>query len=146
MNRDFVEMLDALSGAAAEFLVVGAHALAVHGHPRATGDLDLWVRASPENAARVWQALVSFGAPLDDLRQEDLTTPGIVYQIGIAPNRIDILTSITAVSFDEAWPARVNAKIGGRTIPVLGREQLLANKRATGRLRDLADVEALERE
>lgn len=146
MNRDFVEMLDALSGAAAEFLVVGAHALAVHGHPRATGDLDLWVRASSENAARVWQALVTFGAPLDELRQEDLTTPGIVYQIGVAPNRIDILTSISGVSFDEAWATRVNAEIVGRTIPVLGREQLIANKRATARLRDLADVEDLERD
>jgi hypothetical protein len=146
MNRDFVEMLDALSAAAAEFLVVGAHALAVHGHPRATGDLDLWVRATPENAARVWAALVAFGAPLDELSQADLATHGIVYQIGVAPNRIDILTSITGVSFDEAWPARIEAEIVGRTIPVLGREQLIANKRATARLRDLADVEDLERD
>lgn len=146
MNRDFVEMLDALSAAAAEFLVVGAHALAVHGHPRATGGLDLWVKASPENAARVWAALVAFGAPLDELSEEDLTTPGIVFQIGVAPNRIDILTSITGVSFDEAWPARVEAEIVGRAIPVLGREQLIANKRATARLRDLADVEDLERD
>ncbi|MCM2316771.1 MAG: hypothetical protein NDJ92_16615 [Thermoanaerobaculia bacterium] len=146
MNRDFVEMLDALSGAAAEFLVVGAHAFAVHGHPRATGGLDLWVRASPENAARAWAALVAFGAPLDELGQENLATQGIVYQIGIAPNRIDILTSITGVSFDEAWPARVEAELVGRTIPVLGRVQLIANKRATARLRDLADVEDLKRD
>jgi hypothetical protein len=146
MNRDFVEMLDALSAANAEFLVVGAHALAVHGHPRATGDLDLWVRASVENAERVWTALVAFGAPLDELRRGDLATPGIVFQIGIAPNRIDILTSISGVSFEEAWPARLNAEVAGRTIPVLGRDHLLANKRATARLRDLADVEDLERD
>jgi hypothetical protein len=146
MNRDFVEMLDALSGANAEFLVVGAHALAVHGYPRATGDLDLWIRATPENAERVWKALVAFGAPLDDLRLDDLSTPEVVFQIGVAPNRIDLLTSISGVVFDEAWEARVSADVSGRTIPVLGRAQLLANKRATGRLRDLADVEELERD
>lgn len=146
MNRDFVEMLDALSAAGAEFLVVGAHALAVHGHPRATGDLDLWVRPTPENAARVWNALVAFGAPLDELRVEDLAAPEVVFQIGVSPDRIDILTSITGVTFDEAWPARVSAEVCGRTIPILGREHLLANKRATARTRDLADVEELEKD
>lgn len=145
MNRDYVEMLDALSAAGAEYLVVGAHALAVHGHPRATGDLDVWIRATPENAARVWQALLSFGAPLDELTQSDLATPGIVYQIGRAPNRIDLLTTITGVDFEEAWNARVEARLEGRSIHVLGREQLIRNKRAVGRLRDLADVEDLER-
>ncbi|HYM60445.1 MAG TPA: hypothetical protein VEZ11_06085 [Thermoanaerobaculia bacterium] len=145
MNRDYLEMLDALFAAGAEFLVVGAHALAVHGRPRATGDLDLWIRSTPENAARVWQALLLFGAPLDELQLHDLYTPGVVFQIGRAPNRIDLLTSITGVDFDDAWRARVQANVEGRSIPVLGREQLIANKRAVGRLRDLADVEDLER-
>ncbi|MHB0968150.1 MAG: nucleotidyltransferase [Thermoanaerobaculia bacterium] len=144
MNRDYLEMLDALSAAGAEFLVVGAHALAVHGRPRATGDLDIWVRPTPENAARVWRALVAFGAPLDELTQSDLTTPGVVYQIGRAPDRVDLLTSISGVVFDEAWPARTEAVVDGRTIPVLGRVHLIATKRAVGRLRDLADIEDLE--
>ncbi len=85
MNRDFAEMLDALSAAGAEFLIVGAHALAAHGRPRSTGDLDIWVRPTPANAERVWRALVNFGAPLSELRIEDLSTPEIVFQIGIAP-------------------------------------------------------------
>jgi hypothetical protein len=146
VNPDYLEMLDALSAAGADYLIVGAHALAVHGRPRATGDLDIWVRATPENAARVWQALLAFGAPLHELQPADLSTPDIVYQIGRVPNRIDVLTSITGVEFEEAWTRRVEASVEGRTIPVLGRAELIANKRAVGRLRDLADVEELELE
>ena len=145
MNQDFVEMLDALSAAGADFLVVGAHALAVHGRPRATGDLDLWIRAVPENARRVWNALLAFGAPLDELTVDDLATAGVVYQIGRAPNRIDLLTSITGVTFEHAWPSRVEARVEGRTVPVIGRNELIVNKRAVGRLRDLADIEDLEK-
>lgn len=145
MNRDYLDMLDALSAAGAEYLVVGAHAVAVHATPRATGDLDVWVRATPENARRVWRALVAFGAPLDELTEADLTTLGVVYQIGRAPNRIDLLTSITGVEFDVAWERRVTAELEGRSIPILGKAELIANKKAVGRLRDLADVEELER-
>ena len=94
MNRDFVEMLSALFEAGAEFMVVGAHALAVHGTARATGDLDIWVRASPENGQRVLAALRVFGAPLFDLTLEDLSHPGIVFQMGLPPARIDLLTGI----------------------------------------------------
>lgn len=144
MNRDFVEMLAALSAADAEFLVVGAHAMAVHGRPRATGDLDLWVRASPGNADRVWTALESFGAPLDKLDPEDLTTEDLVFQIGVVPNRIDILTSITGVEFEEAWPDRVVVEVSGVDAPVIGKEHLIRNKRAVGRPRDLADLAELE--
>ena len=100
MNRDFAEMLRALSDAGAEFLVVGAHARAAYGEPRATKDLDIWVRPSPENARRVWEALTAFGAPTVDLRVEDLQQPGIVFQLGMPPYRIDILTELTAVEFD----------------------------------------------
>src|SRR5437867_2530264 len=98
MNRDFAEMLDALSGAGAEFMIVGAHALAAHGRPRATGDLDIWVRPTPDNAKRVWSALLAYGAPLDDLKLEDLSTADVVFQIGVAPARIDILTTLTALN------------------------------------------------
>lgn len=144
MNRDFVEMLAALSDAEAHFLVVGAHAMAVHGRPRATGDLDLWVRPSAENARRVWAALEAFGAPLDKLEPEDLTTEDLVFQIGVVPSRIDILTSITGVEFDEAWPDRVVVEVSGVDAPVIGRAHLVQNKRAVGRPRDLADLAELE--
>ena len=144
MNRDFVEMLSALCAAGAEFLVVGAHALAAHGAPRATGDLDIWVRATPDNADRVLEALRQFGAPLLDLTKADLVSPDVVFQIGLAPSRIDLLTSITGVEFDRAWPNRIHVTIGELTVPVLGRNDFIANKEATGRPRDLLDVALLQ--
>jgi len=112
VNREFVEMLSELSAAGVDFLIVGAHALATHGVPRATGDLDIWVRPSRDNAARVLQALERFGAPLIDLTIDDLTRPDTVFQIGLPPSRIDILSGITGVDFDDAWPRRV-----GRSAP-----------------------------
>ena len=146
MNRDYVEILAALSAAGADYLVVGAHALAAHGAPRATGDLDLWVRPTPENAGRVWRALEAFGAPLHDLTLDDLSRPDVVFQIGIVPQRIDLLTSITGVTFDEASRNRVIVEIEGLEVPVLGRADLIRNKRAVGRARDLADIEDLGEE
>jgi hypothetical protein len=146
VNRDFVEMLSALSRTSAEYLVVGAHALAAHGLPRATGDLDLWVRATPENARRVWTALEGFGAPLHQLTVEDLAREGVVFQIGVVPRRIDILTSITGVSFTDAWENRIDIEIDGIEVPVLGRADLVRNKRAVGRTRDIADLEELGEE
>lgn len=146
MNPDFRDMLSALSEAGAEFLVVGAYALAAHGLPRATGDLDVWVKPDAENARRVRRALQRFGASLVDLAAEDLERPGVVMQIGVAPVRIDLLTGIDGVSFDEAWPARMVRSIGGLDVPILSREHLLKNKLATGRDRDLADVRWLEKE
>ena len=118
----------------------------MHGVPRATQDLDVWVDPSPENAARVWRALTTFGAPLDDLgiRVEDLSTPGTVVQVGLPPRRVDVLTEISGVeSFAAAWRERVERLVGNHHIPFIGREALIANKRASGRLKDLADVEAL---
>src|SRR4249920_1497950 len=106
LNPDFRDLLSALSAEKAEFLVVGAYALALHGVPRATGDLDVWIRASSENARRVHRALAAFGAPLEEVTPEDFTTPGRVFQIGVAPQRVDILTSIDGLTFDEAWKAR----------------------------------------
>lgn len=144
MNRDFVEMLSALSAAGAEYLVVGAHAMAAHGVPRATGDLDIWIRPSPTNAPRVRDALIQFGAPLHDLTLADLNSPDVVFQIGIPPARIDILTSISGVSFDEAWRRRLEVPMGGLRVPILGREDFLRNKRAVGRPKDLADIALME--
>jgi hypothetical protein len=146
LNDDFLDMLDAFGGAGVEFVVVGAHALAAHGLPRATGDLDLLVRPSPANAARVVQALEAFGAPLADhgVLQADFEIEGTVYQIGLPPRRIDILTKISGVSFDEANASKVLPTLAGRSVPVLGRDALLKNKRAAARDKDLVDVRALE--
>ena len=144
MFQDFVDLLRAFSAQGVEHLVVGAHALAAHGLVRATKDLDVWIRPSPANAARAFKALAAFGAPLTDLTEEDLSTPGTVFQIGVAPVRIDVLTKIDGVTFEEAWPARVAARFGGVETSVLSREHLVQNKRASGRLQDLADVERLE--
>jgi hypothetical protein len=145
MNKDFVEMLAALSDAQAEFLIVGAHALASHGYPRATGDLDVWVRASEGNASKVWRALQAFGAPTFDLTQADLAQEGVVFQMGLPPRRIDLLTSISGVEFGRAWENRTTVNVAGMDLPVLGRAELIENKRASGRAKDLADVAELER-
>ncbi len=144
MNRDFVEMLSALCDAEAEFLIVGAHAMAVHGRPRATGDLDIWVRPTPENAGRVWAALEVFGAPLHELSKDDLSSTDVVFQIGLPPSRIDLLTSISGVEFEAAWAARVPLRLGDLEATVIGRQDLLKHKPAVGRPRDVADVAELE--
>lgn len=125
-------------------MVVGAYALAAHGLPRATGDIDLWIGRSDENARRVWFAIAKFGAPLSGLTLEDLKAPGTVFQIGLPPRRIDILTAIDGVEFDDAWPERIEVEIEGLKIPIIGRDHLLRNKKAAGRLKDKADVAWLE--
>lgn len=145
MNRDFAEILGALCDQRAEFLLVGAYAMAAHGVVRATGDIDIWVRPTPENAERVWAALEAFGAPIFNLGKGDLCTPGIVFQMGLPPRRIDLLTSISGVEFGEAWTGRLEMTIEGRTIPVLGRTDLIQNKRCTGRPKDIGDAEQLEK-
>ncbi|HMF96863.1 MAG TPA: nucleotidyltransferase [Vicinamibacterales bacterium] len=143
MNRDFAEMLSALSEAGAEFLVVGAHALAAHGKARATGDLDIWVNPTPANAEKVMRALTVFGAPLHDLTIEDLTASETVFQIGVVPCRIDILSGISGVRFDNAWQRRLVLDIEGVTVPVLSREDFVANKLASNRAKDRVDLELL---
>ena len=144
MNRDFAEMLSTLSAEGVEFLVVGAYAMAAHGWPRATGDIDIWVRPSTENADRVLRALRRFGAPLFDLSHEDLIKNDTVFQIGLPPARIDLLTGVSGLTFDEAWPARLNARVEEHDVSVIGFDHLLKNKRATGRAKDMADVAWLE--
>lgn len=106
LNPDFKDMLSVFSEERVEYMVVGAYALAAHGFVRATGDIDLWIRCSGENAERVIRALIKFGAPLFDLTAEDLRQPGLIFQIGVVPRRIDILTSVDGLEFDEAWSSR----------------------------------------
>ncbi len=146
LNPDFRDMLSALSAEGAEFLLVGAYAMAVHGYPRATGDMDLWIRPSDENAERVWRALKQFKAPMRNLSVEDLKSPDIVFQIGVAPRRIDVLTSIDGVEFDAAWAGRKMVDLEGQPVAVLGRADLLRNKRACPRPKDQADALWLEGE
>lgn len=146
MNDDFRDLLHAMLDAGARFLVVGAHAMAVHGTPRATGGLDVWVSPDPSNADRVWQALEAFGAPLGErgVAREDLEARQMVIQIGVPPRRIDLLTGVSGLAFDEAWGSRVMHAVGSRAIPFLSRGHLIRNKRATRRAKDLADLEILD--
>jgi hypothetical protein len=144
MSRDFRELLSGFNASCVEYLIVGAHALAAHGHVRATKDLDLWVRPTATNAERILRALAEFGAPLQGLTSSDLTTPGVIFQVGVEPLRIDILTSIDGVAFDEAWSNRMDAVLFGQNVAILSREDLIRNKTASGRLQDLADVERLQ--
>ncbi len=140
LNPDFKDILSAFIAEKVEFLVVGGYAMAFHGYVRATGDIDLWIRCSDENAERVWRALQTFGAPLFDLNIEDLKTPGMVFQIGLVPNRIDVITQIDGVEFEAAWQEHQTVEIEGLKIPVIGKVQLLINKQSTGRPKDRNDA------
>lgn len=143
MNQDFLDLLRAFSAHNVRFVVVGAYALAVHGRPRATGDLDVWIDATADNAPRVIAALAAFGAPMTGLAEADFSRPGIVFQMGLPPYRIDVLTQLTGLTFAEAWPERVRAPFGELDVDYIGREAFIRNKRATGRQRDLGDIENL---
>lgn len=146
MHDDWFDFLIALHEHGVRHLVVGAHALAVHGVPRATQDLDVWIDPSEDNLPRVWTALAEFGAPLESLgvSRADLTDANTVLQIGTPPARIDVLSALTGLhAFADAWRDRREQAVRGLMVPFLGRAALLQNKRAAGRLKDLADVEAL---
>ena len=143
MNSDFRDLLAEFNAHSVEFLVVGAHALAAHGLVRATRDLDVWVNPTSENASRVLEALEAFGAPLHDLTVEDISSPGTVFQIGVAPIRIDVLTEIEGVTFPEAWADRLEITFEDQSVGVLSREHIIENKNAVGRDQDLVDVKWL---
>ena len=145
VNQDFRDLVAEFNAHEVEYLVVGAHAQAAPGIVRATNAIDFWVCPTVANAKRVFRALAVFGAPLHDLTEEDLATPGLIFQIGVPPVRVDVITSIDGVEFDQAWPARLQTRFGDQPISVLSIEHLIQNKRAAGRLQDMADVERLER-
>ena len=147
LPEDFRDLLVELADASVEFVVLGGHAVAFHGHPRATKDLDVLVRATRENASKVYRALASFGAPLAsfEVSEADFCTYDGVLQIGLPPRRIDVLNRADGITFDQAVAAGDAFEIEGRRIPVIGLDALLANKRAAGREQDIADVKALER-
>lgn len=148
LDDDCRDLLVALHDAGARFVVVGGYAVAFHGHPRATKDLDVLVLAEPENAKRVYSALAAFGAPLDafDVRSEDFATYDGVLQLGVPPRRIDILNRADGISFEEAVAEAQAFELEGRAIPVIGLDALLKNKQAAGHEQDLADIKALQRE
>lgn len=144
-NQDFKDLFVELNAHGVEFLVVGAHALAAHGHVRATKDMDVWVRPDRENAGRIIRALTAFGAPTQTVTENDFASPGITFQIGVEPVRIDIITAVDGLTFEPAWQNRVSSDYGGEPVFVVSREDLIRNKRASGRPQDLADIAALER-
>jgi hypothetical protein len=146
LNPDFKDILSCLKEEEAEFLIVGAYALAAHGLPRATGDIDIWVRRSAENAAKVLRALSAFGAPLSNLTEQDFISPETVLQIGVEPCRIDILTSIDGIEFDEAWKNKVNITVDEIAIYILSKADLLKNKLAAGRDKDQGDIAWLKKQ
>jgi hypothetical protein len=143
LPKDWKEFIGSLNSGEVDYLIVGAFALAFHGFPRYTGDIDILVRATPDNARKVTQVLSDFGFASLGLSPEDFLTPGQVIQLGLAPNRIDLLTSITGVEFEDAWRDRVAADLDGVPVLFIDRESLIKNKKATGRTRDRADIEAL---
>jgi hypothetical protein len=144
LNEDYRDILRALSAEKAKFLLVGAYAMAAHGYPRATLDLDIWVMTHPGNAEADLRALDRFGAPLLELTREDLQKDGTVFQIGTAPRRIDLITSASGLRFEEAFARSLPMDIDGIEVRVLSIDDLIRNKSATGRTKDRADVEALE--
>ncbi len=144
VNQDFRDLFAEFNARNVDYLVVGAYALAVHGHVRATKDLDIWVRPEAENARRVFHSLQAYGAPTGELTPDDFAHPGLTFQIGVAPIRIDVLSSIDGIGFEAAWENRVGARYGDQDVFVISRLDLITNKRAAARLQDLADVEALE--
>jgi hypothetical protein len=145
LSRDLREFVALLNSHQVEFLIVGAYAVAFHGYPRYTGDLDILVRPNTENARRVQEVLLEFGFGGLGIRVEDLAAPGKVVQLGVSPNRIDLITSITGVTFEQAWDSREQAELDGVAVFFIGRTPLLRNKESTGRAKDLGDAAELRR-
>ncbi|MDQ6893727.1 MAG: hypothetical protein M3167_13720 [Acidobacteriota bacterium] len=144
-NPDFRDLFAAFNAAQVRYLLVGGYALAFHGRPRFTKDLDVWLEPGVQNAARAYAALGAFGAPLNQLNVNDLERPGLIFQIGLAPNRIDVLTAIDGVTFENAWPDRQETRYSDQLVPVISRKHLIVNKRSTGRPQDVLDADELEK-
>jgi hypothetical protein len=143
-NQDFKEFVECLTSREADFLLIGAHAMATYGYSRFTGDLDVWIRCTPENLEKVRLAIADFGLKVEADGPGVWLGPGQVFQMGVAPYRIDVLTSISGVTFEEAWETRVHRSFGGQDVAFIAKDLLIKNKRASGRKKDLADVEELE--
>lgn len=145
LNKDYKDILQIFIDNKIQFLVVGAYALGAYGYPRATGDIDLWVMASPENSAKVYKALVQFGAPMSQINEKTFSEQGIIFQIGIAPRRIDVITKINGVDFQQAWTARQEIIIDSLKVPFISKQDLIKNKESTGREKDRLDAQQLRK-
>lgn len=143
-NQDYKDLFKILNEEAVEYLIVGAHAVIFYAEPRYTKDMDVWVRPTLENAQRLWKALSRFGAPLQDVSIEDFTDKNLVYQIGIEPNRIDVLMDISGVEFEAAIKRKQESTYDGIKIFVIGKEDLIKAKKTTARKQDVLDIEKLE--
>lgn len=144
VNSDFRDLLSEFDAGDVRHLVVGAYAVFFYAEPRYTKDLDVWVEATPQNAARVFASLTRFGAPMSEVRVEDFSVPGITFQIGVPPNRIDILTEVTGVDFPGAWGRKCEGRYGDQRIWLIGLDDLVRNKRAVDRPQDREDLKRLE--
>jgi hypothetical protein len=144
LNKDFKDMLQCLLEEKVDFLLVGGYALGAHGYPRTTKDIDLWIWADDANSNRVYRALTKFGAPIDQFSPKDFSQPGVVFQIGVPPNRIDLVTAIDGVDFKTCYKSHITVNLEDLTIPVISKQDLIANKRATGRAQDQLDAKVLE--
>ncbi len=145
LNEDYRDMLQILLGDEVRFLVVGAYAMGAYGYPRATGDIDIWVDTSPKNSKKVYASLAKFGAPLTNISEQTFTEEGIIFQIGIAPRRIDIITHIDGVRFEDAYESKEVIEVEGLHIPFISKDNLIKNKRSTGREKDKLDADYLSR-
>ncbi len=145
LNEDYKEMLQILLKNEVKFLIVGAYAMGAYGYPRATGDFDIWVEASAENSKKLYKSLSEFGAPLSDIREETFVEKGIFFQIGVVPRRIDIITHIDGIVFEEAYKTKELIDVETLQIPFLSKEDLIKNKESTGRKKDKLDADYLKK-
>jgi len=145
LNEDYKEILQILLNNKAKFLIVGAYAMGAYGYPRATGDLDIWIEASPENSKKLCKSLSEFGSPMNNITENTFTEKGIIFQIGVAPRRIDIITHIDGVSFEEAYKTKESIEIEDIQVPFLSKENLIKNKESTGREKDRLDADYLKK-
>lgn len=143
LNEDYKEMLQLLLGEQVDFIIVGAYALGAHGYPRATGDIDIWVKPNNLNSKKLYKALARFGAPLDQIQADEFSNEGIIFQIGVIPRRIDIITKIDGVTYEEADEDKIIVEIEGLKLPVISLEKLIKNKIAAGRDKDKLDIKTL---
>ena len=144
MNADYIDMLKCLNKAGVDYILVGGWAVNMYGYIRATVDLDVWILADADNAKKVYSAVAEFGAPVAEMKPEDFAEYGMIFQIGVAPCRVDIISKISGVSYADAVTRAVPKTIDGIPVRIISLEDLIANKKASGRAKDLADVEVLE--
>ena len=144
MNADYIDMLKCLNKAGVDYILVGGWAVNMYGYIRATVDLDIWILADADNAKKVYSAVAEFGAPVSEMKPEEFAEYGMIFQIGVAPCRVDIISKISGVSYADAVTRSVPKSIDGIPVRIISLEDLIANKKASGRAKDLADVEVLE--